>query len=79
MDHLLTKDVIGDEDCLTLNVYVPSGAGKDGHPLPVMVFIHGGAFVYGSGSPDLYGPERFLDYGVVIIFIIFLPPKDAQP
>jgi para-nitrobenzyl esterase len=37
------------EDCLTLNVYTPPVAQRSG-PLPVMVWIHGGAFVSGSGS-----------------------------
>jgi para-nitrobenzyl esterase len=38
------------EDCLTLNVWTPnSSAGK---PLPVMVWIHGGGFINGSG--DIY-------------------------
>lgn len=44
------------EDCLYLNVWVPQGTSKPSN-LPVMVFIHGGAFVIGSGgSPtsDLY-------------------------
>jgi para-nitrobenzyl esterase len=38
--------LIGDEDCLTLNLYVPDGAAA----LPVMVFIHGGSGIEGSGS-----------------------------
>lgn len=37
------------EDCLYLNVYEPADA-KRGAKLPVMVWIHGGAFVFGSGS-----------------------------
>jgi carboxylesterase type B len=44
------------ESCLFLNVWTPSGA-KAGAKLPVMVFIHGGAFVEGSGGSttgDLY-------------------------
>ena len=36
------------EDCLTLNVWTP-GAG-DGAKRPVMVWLHGGAFAYGSGN-----------------------------
>lgn len=35
------------EDCLTLNVVRPAGA-KAGQKLPVMVWIHGGAFVIGT-------------------------------
>ena len=30
-----------------------------------MVFIHGGGFGMGSGSPSDYGPELLLDYGIV--------------
>src|SRR5947208_2729983 len=36
------------EDCLTLNVWTP-GLG-DGGKRPVMVWLHGGAFAYGSGN-----------------------------
>ncbi|XP_068224772.1 venom carboxylesterase-6-like [Palaemon carinicauda] len=38
-------EVVGKEDCLYLNVYTPNPLGSD---LPVMVFIHGGAFQVGS-------------------------------
>jgi para-nitrobenzyl esterase len=37
---------VGDEDCLYLNVFKPSGATG----LPVIVFIHGGAQITGSAS-----------------------------
>ncbi len=37
------------EDCLYLNVHVPPGASA-GAPVPVMVWIHGGAFLNGAGS-----------------------------
>lgn len=41
------------EDCLYLNVWVPNGTTPTSK-LPVMVFIHGGAFVSGAGSLDVY-------------------------
>jgi para-nitrobenzyl esterase len=37
-----------DEDCLFLNVHVPDDIGRG--KLPVMVWIHGGAFLSGSGA-----------------------------
>ncbi|RBP98973.1 carboxylesterase/lipase family protein [Bifidobacterium xylocopae] len=39
------------EDCLTLNIWRPDGESKD---LPVMVFIHGGAYVEGGSSDPMY-------------------------
>lgn len=48
--------VIGSEDCLTLNVWQPLGSRE---PLPVMVFIHGGAFSWGSGRDQLKGVDLY--------------------
>jgi len=42
-------DVRGDEDCLNLNIYAPASATASSK-LPVMVWIHGGAFTVGEGS-----------------------------
>src|SRR5690349_16292282 len=43
--------VVGDEDCLYLNVWAHE---RDGGARPVMVFLHGGANVAGSASEPLY-------------------------
>lgn len=43
----------GSEDCLFLNVWKPSTV-PPGTTLPVMVFIHGGAYVMGAGSAVTY-------------------------
>jgi len=53
------------EDCLTLNVWAPSGARK----LPVMVWIHGGALVGGSSSEPMYDGVRIAQHGVVYVSI----------
>ncbi|KIK58090.1 hypothetical protein GYMLUDRAFT_706284 [Collybiopsis luxurians FD-317 M1] len=37
----------GSEDCLKLNVYAPFGA-KNGDNLPVLVYFHGGGYVFGN-------------------------------
>ncbi|MGB6555174.1 MAG: carboxylesterase family protein, partial [Candidatus Binataceae bacterium] len=41
--------VVGSEDCLYLNIYTPDPAGTE---LPVMVWVHGGTFIVGSGAPS---------------------------
>ena len=54
------------EDCLTLNVWRPAGAGP-GAKLPVMVWIYGGAFIFGSGSTPFYDGTHFAEDGVVLV------------
>lgn len=57
--------VPGTEDCLTLNVYRTAESGAAAAKKPVMVFIHGGAYLMGSGSRDFYSPDLFMDYDIV--------------
>lgn len=53
------------EDCLTLNVWV---ARERRHlPSPVMVWIHGGGYVNGSGSAPIYDGTAFAEAGVVLV------------
>ncbi len=55
-----------DEDCLSLNIWAPAdtepGAGK-----PVMVWVHGGAYVLGSGSQPYYNGRRLASDGDVVV------------
>ncbi|KAL0882901.1 hypothetical protein ABMA27_016410 [Loxostege sticticalis] len=53
------KTIIGSQNCLFLNVYTPNL--NDGANLPVMVFIHGGAFMYGSGDDNAPGNAGLKD------------------
>jgi para-nitrobenzyl esterase len=56
------------EDCLYLNLWTPA-CTKPEAKLPVMVWIHGGAFVGGSGSsPQNYG-NHFAGQGVILVTI----------
>ncbi|XP_055620726.1 acetylcholinesterase isoform X2 [Toxorhynchites rutilus septentrionalis] len=64
--NMFTQEIEGSEDCLYLNVYTPK-VDSEGKPLPVMVFIHGGAFLFGSGNNDCYSPEYLLQEGVVAV------------
>jgi para-nitrobenzyl esterase len=42
------------EDCLFLNVYTPANHTSSSPPLPVLFWIHGGAFVFGGGGAITY-------------------------
>lgn len=53
------------EDCLYLNVWAP--AFKDGKKLPVLVWIHGGGFVGGSGSDQRSDGALMAAKGVVVV------------
>jgi para-nitrobenzyl esterase len=61
-----TRPAIG-EDCLALNVWTPA---PDGGRRPVMVWIHGGAFVTGSGSTPWYDGTSFAARGDVVCVTI---------
>ena len=56
------------EDCLYLNVWKPADANT-GANLPVMVWIHGGGFVGGSGSGAGIAGDEFAKKEVVLITI----------
>jgi para-nitrobenzyl esterase len=56
------------EDGLYLNIWLPAGT-KPGAKLPVMVWIHGGAFVFGSGSQPEFSGVNFARQGVILVTI----------
>ena len=53
------------EDCLTLNVWTPRDAPPK--PLPVMVWLHGGALIFGAGSLPLYDGAALAGRGAVVV------------
>ncbi|XP_045502255.1 esterase FE4-like [Colias croceus] len=58
--------LVGQEDCLTLNVYTPITQQKS---LPVMVFIHGGGFYDGSGTASIFGPHHLVSHEIILVTI----------
>ena len=63
IDALLPEPVVPGEAVLNLNVWTPDGA----EGLPVLVWVHGGAFVNGSGGVPQYDGSAFARDGVVAV------------
>ncbi|MDZ4232873.1 MAG: carboxylesterase/lipase family protein [Dietzia sp.] len=57
------------EDFLTLNVWAPSGT-QPGDAKPVMVWVHGGAYILGSASQPLYHGRALAAGGDVVVVTV---------
>jgi para-nitrobenzyl esterase len=55
------------EDCLTLNIWTP---GLDAAKRPVMVWLHGGAFTYGSGNRTVTEGANLARRGDIVVVSI---------
>jgi carboxylesterase type B len=62
----LPKGVPHGDDCLNLNVWTPT---LEKASLPVLFWIHGGSFMWGSGSVPSYDGTSFARNGVVVVTI----------
>ncbi|KAF5286442.1 hypothetical protein FQR65_LT12623 [Abscondita terminalis] len=58
------SEVLGSEDCLTLEIAVE---GNHSNGLPVMVWIHGGSFLFSSHQET--GPDYFMEKPIVLVSI----------
>ena len=63
----LPRPIQSEENCLTLNIWTPA---NDSEKRPVMVWIHGGAFIYGSSSRRLYDGLHLVQRGNVVVVTI---------
>jgi para-nitrobenzyl esterase len=54
------------EDCLYLNIWRPKKEGK----LPVMVWLHGGGYAFGTGNSPAYWGDRLAESGDVLVVTI---------
>jgi para-nitrobenzyl esterase len=61
------KEADQSEDCLFLNVWTP---GADAARRPVMLYIHGGAYMTGSGSSPLIDGARLAARGDVVVVTV---------
>ena len=60
-------DPVVDEDSLTLSIFTP---GADDARRPVLFWIHGGAFVNGTGASPIYDGTRFAQHGDLVVVSI---------
>lgn len=70
--YILFEDLFGklgpeSEDCLTLNIWTPAADDKK---RPVMFWIHGGAFISGGGTWELYDGSALAKRGNVVVVTI---------
>ena len=57
------------EDCLYLNVWTPAKSADE--KLPVMVWIYGGGFSFGSTSAPVHDGENLARKGVILVSIAY--------
>lgn len=57
------------EDCLFLNVYAPRSSFGRSTRLPVVMYIHGGAYIFGSGSSKWLNPHMYTKHDVILVSI----------
>lgn len=56
----------GSLDCLKLNIYVPSAASSSNR-LPVLVWLHGGAFTFGSAGE--YNGRDLVRHNIIVVTV----------
>ncbi|XP_067207617.1 carboxylic ester hydrolase isoform X2 [Linepithema humile] len=70
---LYMEDIIGDEDCLYLNVYTPSFTESPEKSTfaryPVMFYVHGGGFLGGGSHSAFHGPRFLLDQDIILVTV----------
>ncbi len=62
---LVTPDPSGkmSEDCLFMNIWRPAKSGR----FPVMVWIHGGGYLWGTANTEFYWGDRLAEAGDVVV------------
>ncbi len=63
-EHAFEPPIRNAEDCLTINVFTPDRMDER---LPVMVWIHGGGLIAGTGGDPLYDGSALARNGVVVV------------
>lgn len=66
------EEIVGDEDCLYLNVYTPklsSESDKFKGGFPVMIWLHGCGWICGAGHSEFYHPKFLLNHDMILVTV----------
>lgn len=63
-----TSTMVGDEDCLTVDIYRPDRAGFADEALPVYVWIHGGSNNFGTAKQ--YDGSTLANHSDVVVVVV---------
>jgi len=89
-DHLRMRGLVGQEDCLYLDIYTNVYPGhetisKKKSQQPIVVMLHAGSYLAGSGASDLFTPDYLIENDVMMVNINhrlgamgFLSTEDAD-
>lgn len=66
LDYTNDSKVLGNENCLFLNVWTPSLIQRS---LPVMVWIHGGSLTSGNGNDQQFSPSEILAVETNVVYV----------
>ena len=66
MNPGVSKEIMS-EDCLYLNIFTPAGQAHSRKLLPVMVWLHGGAFQQGGARRPEYDGRRLAERDIVVV------------
>ncbi|XP_050452690.1 esterase FE4-like [Cataglyphis hispanica] len=61
------SEILGSEDCLYLNIFIPYIPGIQFMKLPVLVFLHSGAYASGSSDSKLLAPDYLMDQNIILV------------
>ncbi|EFN73843.1 Esterase FE4 [Camponotus floridanus] len=61
--------ISGSEDCLYLNIFIPYIPGIQRMKLPVLVFVHSGAYYEGSSNSKELSPDYLMDQDIILVTV----------
>lgn len=65
----LPEDAVQSEDCLTLNVWAAENVSA-AEPRPVMVWVHGGAYMFGATAQPMYDGRSLAASGEIVLVTV---------